>query len=151
MVNFFSLILGTMGLLIWALAVNSYTPSIHLLSLILGWAIAIITAVPMAGLFGFITTKFRDFGQLTILGFQMIWYLSPVFISESAFAGRKIFGKFMEINPVFNYLRIFRDPILLNQWPTISNLTLALIPAAILWPLFVWRLRSAESNLIYYI
>jgi len=149
--NSLSLILGSVGLICWALVVNDSQLSATSLALVAGWLVAIITAVPLAGLFGFMTTRYRDFGQITILGFQMIWYLSPVFITENAFRSSEVLTKMLEYNPVYHYLQFYRSPLLLDAWPTITNFSFALIPALILWPLFLWRLKANEKNLIYYL
>lgn len=149
--NSLSLILGTVGLICWALFVNDSQLSVTSLALVAGWLIAIVTAVPLAGLSGFMTTRYRDFGQITILGFQMVWYLSPIFIAESAFRSSEVLSKMLEFNPVYHYLQFYRSPLLFDTWPTVTNFSFALIPAFIFWPLFLWRLKANEKNLIYYL
>jgi len=151
LVNSVSLVSGTIGLVLWAILFNSYIPGIEIFALLGAWLIGVLTALPLAGLLGFITTKFRDFGQLTLLTFQMLWYVSPVFISKSAFESNGSLQVFMHANPVYHYLELYRSPIMENQMPTLNNVLMALLPAILLWPIFVLRLKIAERKLIYHI
>lgn len=149
--NLPSLALGVMSLSILATILNHSEINFSLLSMLLAIFIVFFTVIPLAGLLGFITTKFRDFTQITLLMFQLAWFISPVFIHVSAFESSPQLNSFMNLNPIYHYLQLFREPIIYGNWPELRNFLISSIPSMLLWPLFVWRLREAERKLVYYI
>ena len=95
---------------IWALL-----PSLLLL-FVFGWALAVLA--------GFATVHFNDTKHLTEIGFQILFYATPVMYKPSLLAGGTLRWLVL-CNPLLPFLNLIRDPILYNRLPTLTTLAVA--------------------------
>jgi ABC-type polysaccharide/polyol phosphate export permease len=91
-------------------ALLSLAPTLLLL-FILGWSLATI--------FGLLTVRFRDMAHLTEIGFQTLFYLTPV-IYEPKMLTQRGMGFMLHLNPIVPFLELLRHPILHGQWPGVQ-------------------------------
>lgn len=133
----------------WTIAGSSKTAAIFVLPISI--LLSAIVFLPLVIIFAVATTVFRDFGQITAHLFQLLWYLSPVFISISVFESNARLTTLLHLNPVHHYLELFRQPILngalpgMNSWLTVAAYGIGL------WFISIPFLRFGERNLIYYL
>lgn len=135
-------------LLAWSVrGFNSFWPLLSLLPTMLllalfGWA--------LATLFGLATVRFRDTHYLGELGFQTLFYLTPIMYEPDILIKRGL-GVLMQANPMVPFLSLLRQPILHSQAPDLSTyaaatlVTLAAVGAA---GLLLWR---EERRLIFHL
>lgn len=79
------------------------------LTFMLSWCLAVMA--------GFATVYFQDTQHLAELGFQMLFYLTPIIYKEEQLINNGLMWV-LRYNPVVPFLRMFREPILLGQVPT---------------------------------
>jgi ABC-type polysaccharide/polyol phosphate export permease len=88
----------------------SLLPTIPLL-LLFGWSLATV--------FGLITVRFRDTTHLSEVGFQALFYLTPVMYKPEMLIERGL-GLLIHANPVVPFLSLLRQPILYGELPTLG-------------------------------
>lgn len=112
------------------------------ISLLVSCFLAFNIAIPMA----FLVTRYRDSGQLLVLGFQALWYVSPVFISTAYFADNTMLSSWNSFNPIAQYLELFRAPLLYAEWPSFrAYLTVFLFGLALLaFGAMLYRRRASR-------
>jgi ABC-type polysaccharide/polyol phosphate export permease len=124
---------------LWALL--SLAPTILLL-LLLGWALATV--------FGLVTVRFRDTHHLSELGFQSLFYLTPI-IYEPEMLTRRGLGILLHVNPIVPILRLLREPILDGRVPalhTYGSAALTVLVALTAAAALLWR---EERQLIFHL
>jgi ABC-type polysaccharide/polyol phosphate export permease len=104
----------------------------------------------LATLFGLITVRFRDAHYLTELGFQGLFYLTPVMYKPDMLTGRGL-GVLMRVNPVVPFLTLLRQPILDSQAPALSTYAAALGIALTAAGAAGLLLRLEERRLIFHL
>jgi ABC-type polysaccharide/polyol phosphate export permease len=109
--------LGHPGSTSAVLALLSLVPTLVLL-LLLGWALATV--------FGILTVRFRDAHHITELGFQGLFYLTPVIYEPRLLQGRGL-GFLLAANPVVPFLDLLRQPILYGHVPPLSAYAAAVL------------------------
>ena len=85
----------------------SLVPTVLMLH-VLGWS--------LATLLGLITVRFRDTHHISELGFQALFYLTPV-IYEPHLLSQRGLGWLLGCNPVVPFLTLLRQPILYHEVP----------------------------------
>lgn len=78
-----------------------------------------------------ITVKFRDISHLWSVFTTGLLYLTPIIYSMSLLRGHKI-EVFVALNPLTNYLTIFRKLMMYNTLPTAKSLLVAVIEAVVM-------------------
>ncbi|SHK15469.1 ABC transporter permease [Hespellia stercorisuis] len=76
-----------------------------------------------------ITVKFRDIMHLYSVFITALMYLTPVIYPMSLLPG--LVRVVVQINPITNYLQMFRDVMLYNNLPSVQGILLGLAEAAI--------------------
>src|SRR5262245_48721176 len=118
----FLLAMAVVLVLAWALrgfgnlrAIWSLAPSLTLL-FIFGWALAILA--------GFATVHFHDTQHLLEIGFQILFYATPVMYPAELLRSNQL-GWLVRFNPILPFLELIRVPILENRLPSLHTLALA--------------------------
>jgi ABC-type polysaccharide/polyol phosphate export permease len=117
----------------------SLLPTLVLL-LAFGWSLATV--------FGLLTVRFRDTHHLTEIGFQTLFYLTPVIYEPKLLAQRGL-GFLMDINPVVPFLELLRQPIVNGQWPGLNAFASATFIAVLAVGLASGLLYREERRLIF--
>jgi len=97
---------------VWTLA-----PSLVLL-FTLGWSLAILA--------GFATVYFHDTQHLLEIGFQMLFYATPIMYPAELLRNNGL-GLLLRFNPVLPFLDLMRVPILDNRLPPLRTMEMALV------------------------
>ena len=94
----------------------------------------VINSVWVAMVFGILTTRFRDIGQLLGTAVRLVFFMTPIIWSASSL--HKVTGegssraRIVEINPMYHYLEITRGPLLgesvaFYHWAIVIGCTVA--------------------------
>ena len=126
---------GLAGL--WALC--SLVPTLLLL-LALGWSLATI--------FGLVNVRFRDATHLTEIGFQTLFYLTPI-IYEPRLLKQRGLGFLVHANPVVPFLELLRVPLLDGRWPDPSTFATAGLIVVVCMIAAAGLLHREERRLIF--
>jgi ABC-type polysaccharide/polyol phosphate export permease len=92
-------------------------PAITLL-FVLGWSLAVLA--------GFANVLFQDTQHLSEIGFQILFYATPIMYLPSLLKGLSI-GWLLEYNPVVPLLQLIREPILYGRIPTMETYITAVL------------------------
>ncbi len=95
-------------------ALLSLIPSFALLAAF-GWSLAI--------LFGLVTVRFRDFKHLSEVGFQALFYLTPIMYPEEQMRSlleRRTVGWIFYLNPFVPILELIRSPVVAGTPPALN-------------------------------
>jgi ABC-type polysaccharide/polyol phosphate export permease len=83
---------------------------------VLGWSLAVLA--------GFANVLFQDTQHLSEIGFQIVFYATPVMYPASLLESSR-FGWILQYNPVVPLLQLVREPILQGKVPDIQTYSTA--------------------------
>jgi lipopolysaccharide transport system permease protein len=106
------------------------------LLVVFGWSVAVLA--------GYVNSVFRDIQHVSEIGFQVLFYLTPIIYPPEALAQTRL-GQLVGYNPLVPFLAIVREPLLDGRVPALETfraavLTTVLITAAA--TLFLGRLQK---------
>jgi lipopolysaccharide transport system permease protein len=130
----------------------SLFPSILLLFL-LGWSLAVLT--------GSFNVMFQDTQHLAEVGFQILFYATPIMYRLSQFTDKadngevsqkvNIFVQLMSYNPLVAFLDLIREPILHNNVPSLATYGTAILSVTVLASAASIMLIRQQKRLIFYL
>ena len=97
------------------LALLSLVPTIVLL-FVLGWALAVLA--------GLANVYFQDTNHLCQVGFQVLFYVTPIMYPPKALAGHYL-GRLLNFNPLTSILEMLREPIMAGKLPPATTFAVA--------------------------
>jgi ABC-type polysaccharide/polyol phosphate export permease len=121
------------------LALLSLVPSLVLLVL-LGWSAATVA--------GFANVYFRDTQHLSEVGFQILFYATPIFYRPLMLHQRGL-GWMVNYNPIASFLELIRKPILENSVPAVHDFKLAGLTVLVAATLAVFSLVKLQRKVIF--
>jgi ABC-type polysaccharide/polyol phosphate export permease len=113
-----------------------------LLLFALGWGLALLA--------GFANVIFRDTEHLTQVGFQVLFYGTPIIFPAQLLDGYR-FGWLLQLNPLVPFLQLFRDPLLRGAAPPWTVYAGAAGWVLVLAVSGALVLRSLQRRLIFYL
>ena len=108
----------------------------------------------VAIVFGTLTTRFRDIGQLLSTAVRLVFFMTPIIWSAQTL--HKVAGddssraKIVEINPMFHYLEITRGP-LLGQHVEFYHWAIVIGCTALGWLFALLILRNYRARVSYWV
>jgi lipopolysaccharide transport system permease protein len=126
----------------------SLFPSVMLL-FILGWSLAVLT--------GSFNVMFQDTQHLAEVGFQILFYATPIMYKLPQLAGdadnpeKSLLIQLMAYNPLVAFLDLIRMPILNNQVPSLATYGTAILSVSILASAASAMLVKQQKRLIFYL
>jgi lipopolysaccharide transport system permease protein len=128
----------------------SLFPSVLLLFM-LGWALAVLT--------GSLNVMFQDTQHLAEVGFQILFYATPIMYRLNQLVGEKLDGqqqqhlflRLMAYNPLVAFLDLIRDPILENRVPAMATYGTAILSVTVLATAASAMLVRQQKRLIFYL
>jgi ABC-type polysaccharide/polyol phosphate export permease len=82
------------------------------LLLVFGWAVAVLA--------GYVNSVFRDIQHLSEIGFQILFYLTPIIYPPTSLASTRLAG-LVKYNPLVSFLTIVREPLLNGTIPPLAT------------------------------
>jgi ABC-type polysaccharide/polyol phosphate export permease len=122
-------------------ALLSLVPAFALL-LIFGWSLALLS--------GFANVFFQDTQHLSEVVFQLLFYATPIIYPEKTLADNHM-GWLVQYNPLVVILRLFREPILTGQAPSLTTFTTAAGIVTLVAGFAMLTLVRCQRRLIFYL
>ena len=120
----------------------------------------ILNAVWVTIVFGILSTRFRDIGQLLTTGVQLVFFMTPIIwsarplgpegTSSEAMKGLSDKIRIAEINPMYHYLEIARGP-LLGQDVALYHWVIVLGCTALGWAAALLVMRNFRARVAYWV
>ena len=110
--------LAVISLIIWILLLKPENVILGFITLPLTIILLFLLSWPLVTIASYTNVKYRDYPQMMALVMQALWYMSPVFLRESMFAGHAQLALILRINPVTHILNLLRMPFLYGQMPS---------------------------------
>ncbi len=124
------------------LALLSLAPALALI-LALGWSVALLAAL--------LNVHFPDTSHLAEVGFQGLFYLTPVMYPPELLAGHSRLAELMSYNPLYYFLELLREPILNGHLPPGGAILRATLTVAIVATVATVLLYRLERRVIYHL
>jgi lipopolysaccharide transport system permease protein len=114
------------------------------LSLLLafGWAVSVLT--------GYVNTAFRDIQHLFNIGFQLLFYLTPIIYPPGSLSQKRL-EQLMEYNPLVPFLVIVREPILEGRVPPLQTFMTATLATLVVMAGALLLLQRLQKRVILYL
>ncbi|MCZ0914132.1 ABC transporter permease [Gordonia amicalis] len=114
----------------------------------------VLNAIWVTIVFGILSTRFRDIGQLLTTAVQLVFFMTPIIWTTSSLGSAS--GetssrlKLVELNPMFHYLEIARGPLLgepveFYHWAVVLGCT------AVGWILGMLVMRNYRARVAYWV
>ncbi|MFW0797041.1 ABC transporter permease [Gordonia sp. CPCC 205515] len=114
----------------------------------------VLNAVWVSIVFGILSTRFRDIGQLLTTVVQLVFFMTPIIWSAQSLGNAK--GepssrlKLVELNPMYHYLDIARGP-LLGQSVAFYHWAIVLGCTAFGWLMAMFVMRNYRARVAYWV
>jgi len=122
-------------------ALPSLIPTLILL-LILGWSLAVLASLT--------TVYFQDTQHLAEVGFQLLFYATPIIYVEDMLTERRM-AWLVRFNPLVTLLRLIREPILNARVPDITTFASAVAIVCIAATAAIFMLYRLQRQIIFYL
>lgn len=122
-------------------ALLSLLPSLVLL-LVAGWSVAVLA--------GLATVYFRDTRHLAEVGFQVLFYMTPIIYRPELLAHRRL-GWLLGFNPIVPFLNLLHQPIEEGQVPSPLVYGQAVFIVLLLTGAAAYALTRLEKRLIFHL
>jgi ABC-type polysaccharide/polyol phosphate export permease len=144
----FLIALGVVVVLSWylhgfsnLLALTSLVPTVVLL-LVLGWSMALLA--------GFANVYFQDTQHLTEVGFQLLFYATPIIYTEEILIKQRM-SWLLHFNPLVPFLRLVREPILEGRAPSAVTFATAIAIVSLVAGSAAIVLVRLQRRIIFYL
>lgn len=144
----FLIAIGVVVVFVWVFQGFANVPALAilpfslLLLLLFGWSVSVLA--------GFVNTAFRDIQHLSNIGFQVMFYLTPIIYPRESLAGNRL-GQLVEYNPLVPLLAIIREPLLTGQMPAPRTFLMAVAVTLACTGLAIVLLRRLQQRVILYL
>jgi ABC-type polysaccharide/polyol phosphate export permease len=126
----------------WSLAALLSLPATLILFLILGWALAVLS--------GLMTVYFRDTRHIAEVGFQVLFYITPVFYDADMLQRSQLIG-WLRYNPFVPFLDLLRKTLLHGEVPPTMVFAKACVIVGIAAAAAVFALNRLERRLVFHL
>ncbi|AUH67349.1 MULTISPECIES: galactan export ABC transporter permease subunit Wzm/RfbD [Gordonia] len=129
----------------------------------LGWTVLLVfpalllyalNAVWTTIVFGIMSTRFRDIGQLLTTAVRLVFFMTPIIWSaqslSSTGADESSRLKLVELNPMYHYLEIARGP-LLGQHVALYHWLIVIGCTAVGWTAAMFVMRNYRARVAYWV
>jgi ABC-type polysaccharide/polyol phosphate export permease len=123
------------------LALLSFVPTLLLL-FVFAWSVAILA--------GFANVYFQDTQHLSEVGFQILFYMTPVCYPPELLRGKNL-GFLVDFNPLAAFLDLVRQPILRGEMPGLFTYLTAAVTVAVLAGCAGLTLARKQQTLIFHL
>ncbi len=123
---------------------------VSLLSLVPTVVLLFIFAWALALLAGLATVHFQDTHHLAEVGFQILFYATPIMYKIEQLQDKKV-GLFLHYNPLVSILKLVRDPLVNHQVPSVTTYAVACATILATVLLAAIALARLQRRLIFYL
>jgi ABC-type polysaccharide/polyol phosphate export permease len=112
------------------------------LLLLLGWAVSVLG--------GYVNSAFRDIQHLMNIGFQVLFYLTPIIYPPGSLTNKRL-GELIKYNPLVPFLDIVREPILNGRVPPLDTYMTATLATLVVTAMAIMLLQRLQKRVILYL
>ncbi|NDK90092.1 ABC transporter permease [Gordonia desulfuricans] len=117
-------------------------------------ALFVLNGIWVTIVFGILSTRFRDIGQLLTTAVQLVFFMTPIIWTTDSL-GRQTGEqserlKLVELNPMYHYLEITRGP-LLGQSVAFYHWLIVLACTAVGWLMAILVMRNYRARVAYWV
>jgi lipopolysaccharide transport system permease protein len=112
------------------------------LLVVFGWGVSVLA--------GYVNSVFRDIQHITEIGFQVLFYLTPIIYPPEALAQTRL-GQLVGYNPLVPFLNIVREPLLEGRVPAWNTFLAATLATLVVTALATMFLRRLQKRVILYL
>jgi len=112
------------------------------LLLFFGWGVSVLA--------GYVNTAFRDIQHVTNIGFQVLFYLTPIIYPPSSLAQSRL-GQLVACNPLVPFLDIVRQPLIEGTIPPLATFRFATLTTLLVTAAAVLSLNRLQRRVILYL
>jgi ABC-type polysaccharide/polyol phosphate export permease len=134
--------------LLLGFAFRGFPGLLPLLSLIPTFALLMVLGWSLSTFFGLINVRFGDARHVSEIGFQALFYLTPIIYEPDLLVKRGL-GFLLRVNPVVPFLDLVRQPILEGMVPSPATYALASLLVLASFLVAAALLRYEERRLIF--
>jgi ABC-type polysaccharide/polyol phosphate export permease len=113
------------------------------LLLVFGWSVSVLA--------GYVNSVFRDIQHLTEIGFQILFYLTPIIYTPKTLEDTPRLAMLVNNNPLGALLTIVREPLLKGTVPEFNTFIAAVVPTVILTAAALLVLGRLQKRVILYL
>jgi ABC-type polysaccharide/polyol phosphate export permease len=143
----FLIALAVVVLMVWALK-REFANVLVLWTLVPNLCLLFLFAWSLAILAGFANVYFQDTQHLAEVGFQVLFYISPI-LYKATLLERAGLGWLAHCNPLAAMLDLIRQPVVYGNVPTLQSTTLAAATVLVLAGGAVLTLARCQKTLIF--
>jgi ABC-type polysaccharide/polyol phosphate export permease len=144
----FHFVIAMAMVVILSWCVNGFGNLLVLPSILASMAILFVVTWSLAILAGFANVFFQDTQHLCEVGFQIVFYMTPIIYPESLLRGNNL-AWLADWNPVRALVDLVRKPILEGTMPTTSTWLMAMLTATVLASAASMTLARLQKRLIF--
>lgn len=132
----------------------TYIGPLALLSLVPSLALTLVFGWSLGALFALATVRFRDLKHLSEVGFQAMFYLTPIMYGPAQvkdLMARRTVGWLFALNPFIPFLDLVRGPVVDGRAPAVGVYLAASLITLITLTSAGLALRSQERKVIFHL
>ena len=99
---------------------------------------------------GYVNAAFRDIQHLSNIGFQVLFYLTPIIYPPESLVQTRL-GQLVGYNPLVPFLAIVREPVLEGHIPSLETFTIAFLTTLTVTAAAVLLLKRLQKRVILYL
>lgn len=146
--SFVTMVLSMMALFIVMIATDcSFSLTIMLIPVVLLYIF--LFSIGIGLMLSVLVVYFRDVEYLYGVFLNAFMYLTPIIYPISIIP--KEYRQFMILNPMYNFIEMFRNITLYCKWPTLTDHLLCSVYALAALVLGIWVFKNHQKNFILYI
>lgn len=107
-----------------------------------GWAVSVLA--------GYMNSAFRDIQHLLNIGFQVLFYLTPIIYPPENLPGTRL-EQLFKYNPLVPFLDIVREPVLYGRVPPLGTFMTATLATVVVTAAAVVSLQRLQKRVILYL
>jgi ABC-type polysaccharide/polyol phosphate export permease len=145
----FHFLVGLLVLVILGLYLNGLANLPALVSLLPALVLLFALVWSVALLAGFANVYFQDTQHLCDVGFQIVFYATPIIYEPRDLGGGRLSWLVNNCNPLVPFLRLIREPILAGQFPDLSTWSSACVVVLVMGSLAALVCARLQRRLIF--
>jgi ABC-type polysaccharide/polyol phosphate export permease len=120
------------------------------ISLLVGLVMLFLFGLAVTALVGFLNVAFRDTQHLLEIGFQILFYLTPIMYPAGMLASRRL-GMVLSYNPIVPFLELIRKPILDGEPAPLACYVAVLMLTLFVGGVAVLTLNWQQRRVVHYL
>jgi lipopolysaccharide transport system permease protein len=144
----FQFLIAISIVMVFCWIINGFGNLLVLPVVLLSFVLLFIVTWSLAVLAGFANVYLQDTQHLCEVGFQILFYMTPIIYPESILKDQNL-SWVADFNPVRALIDLVRKPILTGELPALSTWVIALLTTTVLASLATYTLTRLQKRVIF--